>query len=78
MYPIKTSKENISKLFVSMLNRADKLGKLPEFYNTLLNNCTTNIYNHVNKIRELDNKQKISWSINTFLPSHSDENIYKL
>lgn len=78
MYPIKTSKENISKLFVSMLERADKLSKEPEFYSTIFNNCTTNIYKHVNTIRKFDNKEKISWSINTFLPSHSDENIYEL
>lgn len=78
MYPIKTTKENISKLLVSMLERADKLSKTPEFYNTIFNNCTTNIYNHVNTIRKLNNTEKISWSINTFLPSHSDENIYEL
>ena len=51
MYPIKTEKENIKLLFRSMLIRADKLSREPEFYNTLWNNCTTNILIHANALR---------------------------
>ena len=74
VYPIKTPKEKIQKLFISMLNRADELSKKPEFYNTLTQNCTTSILNHVNDIRE----EKIPWSIEALLPSHSDKIIYDL
>ena len=35
MYPIKTSKQNMKKLFVWVMKRADELSKKPEFYNTL-------------------------------------------
>lgn len=74
VYPIKTPKEKIQKLFISMLNRANKLSQNPEFYNTLTNNCTTNILDHVNQLRE----EKISWSREALLPSHSDKIIYDL
>jgi hypothetical protein len=52
MYPIKTEKEKIQALFRSMLIRADKLSREPEFYNTLWNNCTTTILMHANALRE--------------------------
>ncbi len=72
MYPVKTSKENIQKLFQSMLIKTDKLSREPEFYNTLWNNCTTSILMHTNALRE----DKIPWSIYIFLPAHSDEIAY--
>ena len=78
MYPINTSQENIKNIFISMLERADKLSKKPEFYNTLTNNCTTSILEHANEIRESTNKEKIWWSIYAFLPSHSDKIVYDL
>lgn len=52
MYPINTPKEKIQGLFRSMIIRADKLTKEPEFYNTLWNNCTTSILQHANALRE--------------------------
>ncbi len=72
MYPINTSKEKIQALFRSMLIRADKLAKEPEFYNTLWNNCTTSILNHANALRE----NKLVGGKHTILPAHSDELIY--
>lgn len=78
MYPIETDRENIKKIFVSMLKRADYLTKNPEFYNTITNNCTTSILKHANDIRQSTNKSKIWWSIYTFLPSRSDTVIYNL
>lgn len=50
VYPINTGKENIKKLFIDVLNRAKKLQTKPEFYNTLWSNCTSNLYDHVDKI----------------------------
>lgn len=72
MYPIKTEKEYIKLLFRSMLIRADKLSREPEFYNTLWNNCTTSILTHVNALR----KDKLNGGQYTLLPSHSDQIIY--
>ncbi len=73
MYPIDTSKEKIQTLFRSMMIRADKLTREPEFYNTLWNNCTTTILQHANALR----KDKISWGVYTLLPAHSDEIVYQ-
>lgn len=72
MYPIQTEKAKIQALFRSMLIRADKLGREPEFYNTLWNNCTTSILVHANALRE----EKLPWNSYTILPSHSDELVY--
>lgn len=70
MYPINTPRENIAYLFRSMLIRADKLSREPEFYNTLWNNCATSILAHTNALR----KEKFSsWTRYIILPSHSDE-----
>ena len=73
MYPVKTPKEKIKKLFISLFTKAQDLTKNPEFYNTITNNCTTTILKHANLIRE----DKISWSKEALLPSHSDKVLYK-
>jgi hypothetical protein len=72
MYPINTPKEKIQALFRTMLIRADKLAREPEFYNTLWNNCTTSILAHANALRQ----EKLKWGKYTLLPSHSDEIVY--
>jgi hypothetical protein len=74
VYPVTTSRENMRKLFVSMLNRANKLATKPEFYNTLVNTCTTSIVRHVNEIAP----GKVPWSLQVLMPAHSDELAYKL
>ena len=74
LYPVKTSRENMRKMFLSMLNRANKLATKPEFYNTLVNTCTTSIVGHVNEI----SPGKVPWSLKTLMPAHSDELAYKL
>lgn len=78
MYPIKLEKEKLKELFIITLERADKLSKEPEFYNTLTNTCTTSILMHLNSVRENSWKDKISWSKLVFLPSHSDLIAYDL
>ncbi len=69
LYPAKTTKENMRKLFVSMLTRANKLAVEPEFYNTITNTCTTNIVSHVNEIV----KGRIPLSYKVLMPAYSDE-----
>lgn len=74
LYPIKAEKKDIQTLFLSMLERAKSLWKTPEFYNTLSNNCTTAILDHVNEIKT----EKIPWSFKALMPTNSDEVIYEL
>jgi len=57
-----------------MLERAKKFSIEPEFYNTLTNNCTTAILDHVNEIRT----EKIPWSLDVLMPSKSDKIVYNL
>jgi len=74
VYPVKTSRENMRKLFASMLNRANKLATEPEFYNTLVNTCATSIVGHVNEIAP----KRIPFSYKTVMPAYSDELAYEL
>jgi uncharacterized protein DUF4105 len=59
-------------LLVDMLSRANQLRSEPEFYNTLTNNCATNIVGHVNRIKP----DRISYDIRVLLPGYSDKLAY--
>lgn len=50
VYPTTATREQARSLFVSMLSRANRLASEPEFYNTLVNNCATNILDHINEL----------------------------
>lgn len=69
VYPIKATKEAVRELFVQMLNRANALREKPEWYNTLTNNCTTNILHHANQI----SPKKIPYGKEVLLPGYADE-----
>jgi len=74
LYPIQINRENMEKLFVDALTRANKLKDSPEFYNTLTNTCTTNIANHINNV----SPNKIPWDMRLLLPKNSDALAYEL
>lgn len=75
MYPVTATKEQMQMLFTSVMHRADKLTKEPEFYNTIWNTCTTSILKHVNSLRN----NKISpRDMKVLLPSNSDKIWYDL
>lgn len=69
LYPIRTSREKARRLFVEMLERATDLRQNPEFYNTLTNNCTTNILDHANRITP----GKVPYGKEVLLPGYADE-----
>ncbi|HYH10673.1 MAG TPA: DUF4105 domain-containing protein [Thermoanaerobaculia bacterium] len=50
LYRIRATPEAMRAMFLAMLQRANALREKPEFYNTLTNTCTTNLYDHVNEI----------------------------
>lgn len=66
--------EQAQALFVDVVKRANELAAHPEFYNTLTNNCTTNIVSHVNKIAP----RSIPYDVRILLPGYSDEYAYSL
>ena len=74
VYPIKTTKDRARRLFVQMLERANRLAQKPEFYNTLWNNCTTNILKHANQVA----RNKIPYSAEVLLPGNADQLALKL
>jgi len=74
LYPIRASKERIRALFLGMLARSNGLATTPEFYNTLTNNCTSNVVAHVNHIVP----RRVPRGIKTILPGYADEVAYSL
>lgn len=69
VYPVRTSPERMRALFVEMLARANALQERPEFYHTLLSNCTTNLIDHVNHVVP----GRIPPAISAILPGYSDD-----
>ena len=74
LYPVRTTPEQMRRVFVEMLERANKLAAQPEFYNSLTNNCITNIVRHVNTIAP----HRVPFSYKVVLPAYSDELAYEL
>jgi len=74
VYPIRASRARIRTLFLEMLARANALATRPEFYNTLTNNCTSNVVDHVNHIVP----RAVPHGITTILPGYADEVAYSL
>lgn len=74
LYPSVASPQQAQQLFVSVLERLNRLGVEPEFYNTIANNCTTNIVKHVNEVQP----ERIRWTWRVLLPGFSPEYAYDL
>ncbi len=68
LYPVLTTREHMKTLFIDMIERANALAQKPEFYNTVTNNCTTNIAHHINSITP----ERISWDYRLLFPENSD------
>lgn len=62
------------ELFLDVMRRVNKLSKEPEFYDTLTNNCTTNIRNHINHLKA----ESIPYDYRVLLPGYSDKLAYDL
>ena len=69
LYPIRAPKEKIRTMLVSMLERANRLSTQPEFYNTVTNNCTSNVIAHVNRVAP----GTVPSGFRSFLPGYTDE-----
>jgi hypothetical protein len=51
LYPTTATPDAARLLLVDVLERVNEIAQRPEFYDTLTNNCTTNIVGHINRIR---------------------------
>jgi hypothetical protein len=64
--------ESSKALLVDVLTRANQVANQPEFYDTLVNNCTSNIVRHVNRIKP----NRIVADYRVLLPGYSDSLAY--
>lgn len=74
LYPTNATSTDVRRLFDHVMARVNKLAKKPEFYNTLTNNCTTNIVAHVNQLTP----NRIPYDYRVLLPGYSDRLAYDL
>jgi uncharacterized protein DUF4105 len=74
LYRARTTPDRMRRMFVDMLARANELRRDPEFYNTVTNNCTTNIAGHINTIVP----GRVPFSLAMVLPGYSDRLAYRL
>lgn len=68
LFPMSLNPAETRVLFVTMMDRVNTLEAKPEFYNTLVNNCTTNIRTDLNAISAAN--VPFSWRL--ILPDTSD------
>lgn len=74
VYRSTATPQQARRLFLDVIKRVNKLYKEPEFYDTLTNNCTTNIRNHINHLRT----DAIPYDYRVLLPGYSDRLAYDL
>jgi hypothetical protein len=60
LYRVDAPKGNIRRLFLEYLGEINALHERPEFYNTAMTNCTTNVVMHV---RAFQQRVPVSWKI---------------
>ena len=74
LYRTKATPKLAQEMFVDVMRRVNKLVREPEFYNTITNNCTTNVRNHVNHLLP----DRVPYDYRVLLPGYSDELAYDL
>jgi Domain of unknown function (DUF4105) len=74
IYRAKADKEQVRILFEDVFARVNDLHEKPEFYNTLTNNCTTNIRAHINRMAP----GRIPYDYRVLLPGYSDKLAHEL
>lgn len=72
LYRTTATPEVARLLFVDVMGRVNELASKPEFYDTLTNNCTSNIVGHINRIRP----NRITYDVRVLLPGLSDRLAY--
>ena len=74
VYRVQTEPSRVRELMVDVLDRVNKLHDEPEFYDTLTNNCTTNIVKHVNQLVP----DRVPYDYEVLLPGLSPQLAYRL
>jgi hypothetical protein len=74
IYRTTATPEQTRAMFRDVMNRVNALAVAPEFYDTLSNNCTTNIVRHVNALAP----GRVPYDFRVLLPGYSDQLAYDL
>jgi hypothetical protein len=53
LYPVRNTRESREQYFLSVINDANDLSEAPAFYNTILDNCLTNLLRHSARLSEI-------------------------
>lgn len=71
-YRTTATPEQARMLLVDVLARTNELASRPEFYDTLANNCTTNVVRHINRLHP----NRVKYDYRVLLPGYSDKLAY--
>jgi hypothetical protein len=74
IYRTTASPQQSQAMFKDVMARVNQLAKTPEFYDTLSNNCTTNIVRHVNALAP----NRVPYDARVLLPGYADQLAYQL
>jgi hypothetical protein len=75
LYRTRATPEQARELFLDVMNRVNELYRQPEFYDTVTNNCTSNIAGHINRLRP----GKVNlFDPRALLPGYADQLAYEL
>lgn len=74
LYRSSATPKEIQSFFRCVMTRVDKLSQSPEKYNTIYNNCLTNIRYHINRIWS----NRVPWNWRLLINAHSDYLAFKL
>jgi len=69
IHPIGVTRGSMRRMLLSMLRRAEALHARPEFYNSVTNNCTTNVVRHYEELSGKD--LGADWRV--LFPGYADE-----
>jgi hypothetical protein len=73
LYPTTASPAAARVLLADVLARVNQIAREPEFYDTLTNNCTTNLVHHINRI----NPNRVAADPRVLLSGYADELAYQ-
>lgn len=74
VYRTRATPAQSQALFVDVLQRANQLHQRPELYNTLTNNCTTNIRDHINRVMP----GRVPWNPALWISGRADRSAYNM
>ena len=74
LYKIIVEKQAATEVFLGMLNSLNEIYERPRFYNTLTDNCTTNLLKYSKRLSLFDRL----FNYKIILPGYSDELAYDL